>query len=204
MPWKLDELVNNLMNQVGVNNPTQGVELFNSGAWQACKVLPRWKEREGIFYFSVASDRTSGRQWIKRLEKNGLKIYEKAKEILCSPGFKATGGIEYGIAVIKPSLIREYGCTIKDLLVEMNHRFLKRPGVEIACLIREYLSDKEIGEMGLDSIVTLHEPVDGILLGITLGHWRLSSYGYDLDFCYWDLKTAFAFIVWEAILGEIE
>ncbi len=83
--------------------------------------------------------------------------------------------------------------------VEAERCNLTEPNAEVACLIREKFSDKEIKEMGLEYIVTMHEPIkdaDGILslLGadrFVVGRGLRASNGGPDDG--WDREDGFAF-----------
>src|SRR3989338_5485130 len=52
-----------------------------------------WHEEDGVIYFSVTSDGTTGEEWIKRLESDGFRIGKHARQILRSLDFKPTNGV---------------------------------------------------------------------------------------------------------------
>lgn len=41
-----------------------------------------WREEDGVIYFSVTSDGTTGEDWITRLESKGFRVDDYAKQVL--------------------------------------------------------------------------------------------------------------------------
>lgn len=117
------------------------------------------REIDGVIYFTVTSDGTTGENWITRLENKGFSVGEYAKEILRSADFTPTSGIVTEVAVLKGKLFEDAYRTTKKICVEAEKRRLKKPRPEIACLIREKFTDEKIGDMGLWVITTMHEPI---------------------------------------------
>lgn len=163
----------------------------------------RWREQDGIIYFSVTSDGTTGEEWIKRLESKDFKPTDYAKSLLRSmrsPGFTPTDGVTTEIAVLKGMLFKDDKRTTKKIRAEADKRKLTKPNAEVVCLIREKFSDKELKAMGLKAIVAMHEPIkDSIghsyLLYVSRdggGGWLRSSCGY-LGFG-WCSEDGFAFV----------
>jgi len=122
--------------------------------------LRSWREEDGTIYFSVTSDGTTGEDWIKRLEDNGFRIGDYAKQVLRSPDFKPTSGVTTEVAVLKGMLFEDSNRITKKIRAEADKRKLSKPNAELACLIREKFTDKEIEEMGLIWIVAMHEPIN--------------------------------------------
>ncbi|MBU1160160.1 hypothetical protein KKD04_03220 [Patescibacteria group bacterium] len=158
-----------------------------------------WREESGVIYFSVTSDGTSGQDWIKRFESNGFQVSDWAKSILHSLDFKPTLGVTTEIAIIKGGLFSDSERTTRKICLEAERRNLSKPNAEVACLIREKFSDKEIKAMGLWWIVTMHEPIkdsggDPRLLHVVRGaHWVGARYGGpDVG---WAHDDGFAFVV---------
>lgn len=154
----------------------EGIRAFLSGELTISKPACFWREQDGVIYFSVTSDGTTGEAWIKRLEGKGFRIGDYAKSLLQSPDFKPTSGVTYEIAVLKDMLFedsdREDSDRItKNIRAEADRRKLQKPNAEVACLIREKFSDKELKAMGLWWIIVMHEPIkdfdgDPLLLGV--------------------------------------
>lgn len=160
-----------------------------------------WREEDGIIYFSVTSDGTTGEDWIKRLEGNGFRVGDYAKQVLRSPDFKPTNGVTTEVAVLKGMLFEDNDRITKKIRAEADKRKLSKPNAELACLIREKFTDKEIEAMGLIWIVAMHEPIndsggDPSLLSARRdggGRW-LDAY-YDGPGSWWDRDGGFAFAV---------
>src|SRR3989338_6852668 len=119
-----------------------------------------WHEEDGVIYFSVTSDGTTGEDWIERLEGKGFHVSNYAKQVLCSPDFKPTNGVTTEVAVLKGMLFEDNGRITKKIRVEADKRKLSKPNAELACLIREDFTDKEIEAMGLWYIVAMHESIN--------------------------------------------
>ena len=161
----------------------------------------RWREENGMIYFTVVSNGRTGQQWIDYFEENGIRIGEYAKSLLLSPDFKSTTGIKYEIAVLKGELFDNDNRVTSRIRTEAGTRKLAKPEAEVACLIREMFSDdEEIKAMGLSWIITMHEPIkdsDGNLnlLGADRrgdGSW-LRAYCGKPDGC-WGRDDGFAFV----------
>ena len=160
LPGKLNALVKNLMRQTGETDPNEAVRLVNSGEWVISKPTRSWREEDGVIYFSVTSDGTTGEDWIKRLEGNGFRVGDCAKQVLRSPDFKPTNGVTTKVAVLKGMLFEDNDRITKKIRAEADKRKLSKPNAELACLIREKFTDKEIEAMELVWIVAMHEPIN--------------------------------------------
>ena len=161
----------------------------------------KWEEKDGVIYFSVTSDGTTGPQWIKRLESKGFRLMsDYAKQVLCSPDLKPTTGIVSNIRVLKGELFKDSDRITKNIRNEANKRKLTTPNAEIACLIRENFSDNDIKAMGLVWIIIMHEPIndsdgDPRLLNANrhvAGRWLYASYDRPDD--RWNREGGFAFV----------
>ena len=119
-----------------------------------------WREEDGVIYFRVTSDGTTGEYWIKRLEGNGFRIKYYAKQVLLSPDFKPSSGVTIEVAVLRGCLFEDNDRDTAKIRAEGALRKLSKPNAELACLIREKFTDKEIEAMGLWYIVAMHEPIN--------------------------------------------
>lgn len=161
----------------------------------------RWYEEDGVIYFEVVSDGTTGPQWIERLEKKGFRLSKWAKDVLNSPDFKSTSGMTFKVAVLKGTLFTDSNRITSKIRKEAEHRKLEKLNAEVACLIREMFSDEELEAMGLWWIVVFHEPIkdsDGDLglLGANrddVGRWLDAHYGRPGG--RWSPDIGFAFAV---------
>jgi len=176
-----------------------GVRRFLRGEPTVSESARRWREQDGVIYFSVTS--TTGPEWIERLEKNGFRISDYAKSVLRSPDFKPTSGVTTEIAVLKGMLFENNNRITEKIRAEANKRKLTPPNAEVACLIREMFTDEEIEAMGLWWIVAMHEPIkdsDGVpaLLRASrggVGRWLNADYGRPGS--RWSRDYGFAFVV---------
>ena len=177
-----------------------GIRAFLAGELVALKPTRNWREQDGVIYFSVTSDGTTGEEWIKRLEGKGFRIGDYAKSMLRSKDFKPTKGVTYEIAVLKGMLFEDNERITSKIRAEADKRKLTKPNAEVACLIREMFSDKELEAMGLWWIVAMHEPIkdsDGdpyLLLADRNddGRWLHAFYDYPVG--RWGRGDGFAFV----------
>ena len=121
---------------------------------------PKWREEGGIIYFSVTSDGTTGEAWTPRLEAKSFKVSDYAKQRLRHAEFQPTSGITTQVAVLKGELFAEVERTTENIHFFATKRSLTKPNAEVACLIREKFSDKELEEMGLWAIIAMHDPIN--------------------------------------------
>ncbi len=120
-----------------------------------------WREEEdGVIYFSVTSDGTTGLEWIERLEKKGFCLLDYVKSILRSPDFRPTSSVMTEVAVLKGMLFEDQSRTTKNIRIEAKKRKLSKLNAELACLILDKFTDEEIEAMGLNWIVAVHEPIN--------------------------------------------
>ncbi|KKT13572.1 MAG: hypothetical protein UV95_C0001G0109 [Candidatus Falkowbacteria bacterium GW2011_GWF2_43_32] len=189
------------MKQTGVNNPNEAVRMVNAGEVQISVIKPKWIEKNGVVYFSVTSDGTTGEQWISRLESKIFRVKDDAKSVLRSKSFKPTSGITYKIAVLKSELFSDNERVTKNIRKDAKNRRLTTPNAEVACLIRERFSNKELEIMDLYWIVVMHESIkdfdgDPSLLSADRrgrGSWLGTCYGGPDD--RWSRSGGFAFVV---------
>ena len=159
------------------------------------------KEVDGVIYFSVTSDGTTGEEWISRLESKGFRLGDLSKQVILSPEFKPTNGVTIEVAVLRGMLFEENDRVTKKILIEAEKRKLSKPNVELACLIRDKFTDNDLEDMGLWYIVTMHASVSHSGVGSVLldagryeeGNWLYSSCGGKPNYS-WSLGSGFAFI----------
>jgi hypothetical protein len=160
-----------------------------------------WREQDGVIYFSVESDGTTGEDWIIRLESKGFRVGDYAKQVLRSPDFKPTSGVTTQVAVLRGCLFEDNDRITKKIRAEADKSKLSKPNAELVCLIREKFTDNEIEAMGLWYIVAMHEPIndsdgDPSLLGAYRddgGRWLRAC--YDGPDFWWRRDRGFAFAV---------
>lgn len=177
----------------------EGALKFLRGELTVSETTRSWREENGVIYFSVTSDGTTGKEWIKFLEGSGFRVGDYAKQVLRSKDFKPTSGVTTEVAVLKGALFTDEYRTTSNICADSDKRKLKKPNAELACLIRVKFTDDEIKAMGLTWIVAMHEPIkdadgDPSLLGVGRGdggRWLDGCYGWPGD--KWDREYGFAF-----------
>ena len=143
----------------------------------------KWQEKDGVITFTVTSDGTTGPEWIKRLEKGGFRVGDYAKQLLKK--MDTTDGVTTDVTVLKGELFSDNDRVTSKIRAEAESRGLTEPNPEIACLIRELFTDKELEEMGVWSMVAMHEPIEdadgySVLLSADRGgggRWLGTYYG---------------------------
>lgn len=124
------------------------------------KVSQKWRERDGIIYFSVTSDGMNGTQWIHRLNNKGFEVESRAKVILTATDFIPSCGARTDIAIIKGTSCRAGSksfITAAEVEAYAATKGFVKPNAEAACLIREMFTSDEIKAMGLGEICIVHE-----------------------------------------------
>jgi hypothetical protein len=186
----------------------EGVARFLRGELMISELALRWLEQDGVVYCTLpATDGTTGEEWIARLEDKGFRIGDYAKSILRSKGFVPTNGITNEIAILKGMLFEDSNRITKKIRAEADKRKFTKPNAEVACLIREMFTDKELEAMGLWWIVAMHEPIkdfdgDSGLLSVNRDDDGLWLYAYyDRPNGKWNRDNGFAFVV--ATLGFV-
>lgn len=133
----------------------KGLQNFLSGLNEK-----QWTEQDGVIYFTVVSNGKTGEEWITYLNGKGLPVGSYAQSVLRHKKFKPTKtGTIHQIGVISGKLFSNNDRTTKNFRDDAKKRKMTDPHAEVACLIRDMFSDKEIKEMGLDWIITMHEPI---------------------------------------------
>jgi hypothetical protein len=119
------------------------------------------RNEKGFFYFNVESDGTSGEEWITRLLNKGFVLDEYSKRALRSSSFVPTRGVKTEVALMHPTYIEHSERTRGRICAEAKQRMFSTADLELACLIREKLSDSQIRKMDMESILVMHEPFPG-------------------------------------------
>lgn len=159
-----------------------------------------WSEENGVIYFTVVSDGTTGEDWITKLEVSEKRLSYYGKQLLLSEKFKPTSGVTYNVAILKGEIFSDSDRHSLNIRAEAKRRKFSTPPAELACLIRQKFTDADIEAMGLRWIIAMHEPIEdsGGYPGL-LGTYR--AYDYTLDaYCdfpgiRWYHRGGFAFLV---------
>jgi hypothetical protein len=176
----------------------EGIRAFLRGELIVIQPTRSWREEDGVIYFSVESDGTTGEDWIKRLEEKGYHVNGYAKKVLRSPDFKPTNGVTTEVAVLKGTLFEGNDRKTEKIYAEGALRKLSKPNAEMVCLIREKFTSKELKAMGLAHIIVMYEPIGGSLLLSVEGEFFQDNglgccyYGFE---CTWGRDCGCAFAV---------
>lgn len=205
---ELDAFVKTIMEQLGIDNPIEVLRMVKAGELRISVTKPRWIEKEGIVYFQVTSDGTSGRDWISRLKRNLYEVDDYVECVLRSKYFKPTSGVTYEIAVLKGGLFIDKSISVQNIRKSGKAYKFTTPSAEVACLIREKFSDRELKAMRLNNIATMHRPIKDSygnpLLLVTCG--SIGGPGLCCNYEYSDSKmnrsNGFAFV--SSIVSESE
>lgn len=152
----------------------------------------------------TASGRT-GKQWLAHLEKEKYNVSSYAKELILSDDFdKARGkkGTEYEIVIVQPTelALGKYPTTA-EIKVYATKQGWTVPTPEIALLVREAVSDKEMEELGGWYITALHDTIADSGGDPDVLNANRSSGGRRVFACYdspqskWGTSGMFAFVV---------
>ncbi len=179
----------------------EGVDRLLRGELTVSAPARQWREENGVIYFSVTSDGTTGKDWITWFENNGIRVSEYARQVLCSRDFKPTSGVTTEVGVLKGELFTDKDRTTDKIRLKAVQSKMILPEAELACLIRRKFTDKDLEAMGLYWIVVMHEPIndsdgDPDLLSAFRGddgRWLDAFYDY-ADFR-WHRGNGFAFAV---------
>ncbi len=157
---QVNALIKNVMRQTGTDDPNETIRLVNAGEYVVVPRPRRWREENGIIYFSVTTNGMTGEEWIKRLEGKKYDIGQYAKSVLLSKDFQPMApGVTIEVAVLKGELFANNDRTPANIRADAERRKFGKPNAEIACLIRDQFTNKEIVEMGLYEIVAMHDPI---------------------------------------------
>lgn len=114
-------------------------------------------ERNGLRLTYVTlppTDETTGPQWVVRLGSDDFTMDMTTAEVLESDDFTPTKGVVYKVVIVSGDLSFDSTCEFASRLA------LGNPNAELACMLRENLSDWKINEsLGFSQIVVMHEPL---------------------------------------------
>ncbi len=154
--------------------------------------------KDGVIYFSLISEGTSGGDWVSRLKDQGYRLDKLAEERLRSSRFIVTSGRMFQIAILPGSLFSDTDRREEKIWELASRLQLQALSPEAACLIREYISDNDLKVLGLWWLKVMESPAaeGSKTLGIDrcgLGNWLTVSYGPRPDGT-WGRDGGFAFL----------
>lgn len=117
-------------------------------------------DSEGNIYFTLTSNGLTRELWEQHLERRGRQISSRARNALSRASEAPTNGITYNIVVRPGKKISHSDRIVNKIRASADKRGWAKPHWEVACLIRDTLTDEQLEKMGLWYIVTMHEPID--------------------------------------------
>jgi hypothetical protein len=156
---------------------------------------------EGNIHFTVTSNGMTREQWEQHLDGRGLRLSDWGRNVLRRASEAPTNGVTYNIVVRPGKKINDSDRITKKIRAAAVKKGWVKPHWEVACLIRDTLSDEQLEQMDLWYIVTMHEPIEDSGGGPYLlysrrndvGLWLYASYGRPDG--YWFGGGGFAFAV---------
>ncbi|HVU06594.1 MAG TPA: hypothetical protein VHE10_02290 [Candidatus Paceibacterota bacterium] len=116
--------------------------------------------QNGIIRFKLTGRGMTDEQWLARFKARGIRVEDQARSVLRTSEFKpAEGVVAAEVAILKDAIWRGCDRSTENIRVFAAGHGLGRPNADLACLIRDSLSDQEIEAMGLRWIVAMHEPI---------------------------------------------
>ncbi len=182
---------------------------FLRGELSVYEPTRNWREQDGIIYFSVTSDGTTGEEWVARLKEKGFQMDFDAESVLLSADFKPTTGITTEVAVLKGTLFEDKDRIAKNIRKVASDHELEIPNAEIACLIRKMFTDDQIEAMELVWIITMHEPIRDYYGTARLLDANCYGSGQYFDTCHggpnnsWNHECGFAFAVGSKLVSRV-
>lgn len=139
------------------------------------------RETDGVIYLTLISRGLTGPEWIDLIGKKGFSTYSSRSvaKVLMSPDFKPlTAGTNIDVAILPDTFCSESELTMANINAEAVRRGWVKTHAEIACLIRENVSNKDMENIELCYIMAVHDPIEHKFL---VSSWRnggeLSTFG---------------------------
>jgi hypothetical protein len=155
---------------------------------------------EGNIHFTVTSNGMTREQWETHLERRNWRISDYARQVLRRASEAPTTGVVYHIVVRPGKKFREGYRTTNRICAVANKKGWLKSHWEVACLIRDTFTDAQLGQMGLQYIVTMHEPINDsvgvpyFLSSSRRGDGQRFDARYERPVDKWDPKGGFAFV----------
>lgn len=179
------------------------VEAIETGSEDA--VIPTtpktWTvDDEGNIHFTLTSNGFTCEQWEQQLGRLCYQFRNWTCDILRRARELPTNGVTYHIVVCPGDKISDFKRTTNKLCAWADKKGWVRPHWEVACLICNTFTKKQLEQMGLD-IVTMHKPIKDsvgnqsfLLVGCGVGGRRLHAYAISPN-RQWTDDCGFAFVI---------
>ena len=164
-PGKLNAMLSNIMLSIGTNDPAEAVRLMSSREWVAMPSTRDWWINGDLIRGRFKFDTMSGPKWFAMLRTRNV-ISKPAEEILKNTPHQDFGPSMCDEMVILPGWLWEVeDRTSANIRAYARKHNLFELTLEDACISRARLDKKQIQDMGLSYIVTMHNnPSNGQLL----------------------------------------
>ena len=196
---KLNALVINLMEAMGTNSPAEAVANINSLKW-----IPQPSERGWWFDENYKAlircnlrrlSHMRPSEWGRALLQSDIEVSEGVREILFGHN-DLDFTSQHTEIVIFPGGNWDDADRITSSIIRhgtREHTFVQLK-LEDACIIRDRLTKDDFKKMGLNGIVTMHEPLDGrLFVSETLERGEVFETLSASDRDYWPKSFGFAF-----------
>jgi len=159
---KLNAMVKTVMSQMGIDDASEAVRRINSREWVVSKATKYFtKDIECIRYVELPTTiGTTGPEWSKML--NTSKWLDNLN-LLNSDKFWVTENRVYEIAIIPGKNFSDNEQNLINVCKYIDNRgwlYGSDVSPEVACLIRQYLSDSNMVNMGFSWLAVMHEPIE--------------------------------------------
>lgn len=121
--------------------------------------LTRWRTQNGLITINVTSDGTTGSGWIARLAEKGYTVGNYAEFVLKSAQFVPTTGVKTEVRIFKGSLFTTPLRVTGHIREEVKKWRCTEPHHEVACLLRDALTDDDLKAMEISLLVVMHQPL---------------------------------------------
>ena len=177
-------------------------KILNSTPEQLQEVLALvYKKVKHFFLLEVVSEGKTGEEFISRLKEKNFRIGDYAMQIMRKSEFVPTTGTKYKpVVIFGKEIEKDSERTTENIRKIAKSRGYLKPNAELAPLLREKISDKEMEEMGVWALVVMSDTIkdsDGgpDLLGLRrygVGRW-FDAY-YDGPGDEWGREIGFVFL----------
>jgi hypothetical protein len=159
-----------------------------------------WQTEKNIISCSVTSDGATGEDWLKRFAEKRFRIGSGFKNTLKRSDILPTAGKTFAVKILKGNFFPEGILSSKRILDTAIRENLKKPGPEVACLLRNMFSVEDMFAMELWWIIVMHIPLrdannNNVVLSVDrygCGEWLFDYFSlFDRK---WDSGVGFAFV----------
>ena len=112
-------------------------------------------EKDGRIYVNLISQGLTGQEWINKFESEGRILSSEVKIILRSKAFIPTNGVIYKLVIIRGAQFAYGERTIANVRELAYSKGYFKARLEIACLLRELISDDKAKKMSLYSLAVV-------------------------------------------------